>query len=366
LCISGFDVSFISSPGPELKSVSAEGASTFGVEMKREISPIYDLLSFWRLWRLLRKIRPDVTNVGTPKAGFLGGLAAVVSGVPYRLYTLHCLRLETTTGWKRWLLWCAEWLSCRCAHHVYCVSPSLRERAIDLKLLDKDKALVAANGTCNGIDFERFALTQERENGARELRAKLGIDAGAPVVGFVGRLTRDKGIPELYEAYSLLRAQFPALKLLLVGDYERGDAVPSDIRDRLTADAGVVRSGWVADPALYYRVMDVLALPTYREGIGLVSLEAQASSVPVVTTTATGARDSILDGITGFSVPAGDVSALAEAIAHLLRDAELRGSMGEAAREWVMSMFDREVLWAEIKKNYVQATSRYITSLEHR
>ncbi len=110
----------------------------------------------------------------------------------------------------------------------------------------------------------------------------------------------------------------------------------------------------------------MLALPTHREGIGLVSLEAQASGVPVVTTTATGARDSILDGITGFSVPVGDVLALAEAVAHLLQDSRLRGIMGEAAREWVKSMFDREVLWAEIKKNYVQATDRHGAQLEQR
>jgi glycosyltransferase involved in cell wall biosynthesis len=366
LCASGFDVSFVSSPGPGFESITAEGASTYGVEMKREITPVYDLLSLWRLWMLLRKIRPDITNVGTPKAGFLGGLAAVLAGVPYRIYTMHCLRLETTKGWKRRVLWCAEWLSCRCAHHVYCVSPSLREQVIGLNLVDKAKTSVAANGTCNGIDSDRFAPTQERVGEALCLRAKLGIDPGAMVVGFVGRLTRDKGIPELYEAFSLLRARFPDLRLLLVGDYESGDAVPNNIRARLDADPTVVRIGWVADPAPYYRVMDVLAMPSHREGIGLVSLEAQASRVPVVTTSATGARDSVVSGITGLCAPVGDAAALADAIARLLQDSSLRGQMGDAARDWVVRMFDRRVLWSELKERYVQVAHPGTVNLEHR
>ena len=72
--------------------------------MQREISLGHDLVSLWRLWRAIRKIRPDITNVGTPKAGLVGGLAALMAGVPHRIYTLHGLRLETTVGWKRRVL----------------------------------------------------------------------------------------------------------------------------------------------------------------------------------------------------------------------------------------------------------------------
>jgi glycosyltransferase involved in cell wall biosynthesis len=238
---------------------------------------------------------------------------------------------------------------------VYCVSPSLRELAIDLKLVGKDKSMAIANGTCNGIDIDRFAPSPERKGDARRLRAKLNIDSEALVVGFVGRLTRDKGIPELYEAFLLLSSQISNLRLLLVGDYESGDPVPDDIRARIDSDALVVRTDWVADTAPYYQVMNLLALPTHREGFGLVSAEAQASGIPVVATTATGARDSFVDGITGISTPIGDATALAEAIGRLLRDAELRKRMGEAGRDWVACKFDRRIVWAEIKKLYMQA-----------
>jgi glycosyltransferase involved in cell wall biosynthesis len=214
LCGSGFEVSVISSPGLGKESIRGDGASVFDALINREISPLHDVVSLWRLWNRLRWVRPDITNVATPKAGLLGGLAAVFAGVPYRIYTLHGLRLETTQGWKRRLLWCTEWLACSCAHQVYCASHSLRDLAIDLKLVAPGKVSVIANGTANGIDCERFAPTPERKNDARELRARLGIDSRALVVGFVGRLTKDKGISELYEAFLLLRTKFPDLGLL--------------------------------------------------------------------------------------------------------------------------------------------------------
>jgi len=355
LCSSGFDVSVISSPGPGKEAIHADGASVFDVSINREISPLQDIVSLWRLWNLLRRIRPDITNVATPKGGLLGGLAAAFAGVPHRIYTLHGLRLETTHGLKRHILWCAEWLACKCAHQVYCVSNSLLELALDLRLVAPSKASVVANGTAIGIDCERFAPTSERREAAHELRARLGIDSKAPVVGFVGRLTRDKGIPELYQALLLLRTEFSDLHLLLVGDFETGDPVPQEIRTRIDHDPSVIQTGWVTDATPYYHIMNVFAFPTHREGFGLVSAEAQASGVPVVATIVTGARDSIVDGITGFATPVGDARALAGGIAKLLRDAELRRRMGDAGRDWVARTFDRRVVLAELKKLYIEA-----------
>jgi len=355
LCSSGFDVSVISSPGPGKEAIHADGASVFDVSINREISPLQDIVSLWRLWNLLRRIRPDITNVATPKGGLLGGLAAAFAGVPHRIYTLHGLRLETTQGLKHRLLWCTEWLACKCAHQVYCVSNSLLDLAIELKLVGPEKAFVVSNGTAIGIECEQYAPTPERKEAARELRSRLGIDSKALVVGFVGRLTRDKGISELYEAFSLLRAKFTDLRLLLVGDFETGDPVPPEIQARIDADPLVIQTGWISDTAPYYHLMDVCVLPTYREGFPGVPLEAQASGIPVVTTHATGARDSVVDGITGFAIPVGDAKALASAIAPLLGDAELRRRMGDAGRDWVARTFDRRVVLAELKKLYIEA-----------
>lgn len=235
LLSSGFDISVISSPRPEQEMIRVAGATIVDVPINREISPSDDLVSLWRLWRALRRLRPDITDCGTPKAGLLGGLAAVLAGVPCRIYTLHGLRLETTTGMKRKILVWAEWIACRCAHRVICVSQSLRQRAIDLGLVESAKTLVLANGTCHGVEVERFAGTAENMARAGELRRELNLPKDSLVIGFVGRLTRDKGIPELMEAYWDLRSDLRELRLLLVGDFEDGDPVPLSVRARIRA-----------------------------------------------------------------------------------------------------------------------------------
>src|SRR5207244_4032064 len=120
------------------------------------------------------------------------------------------------------------------------------------------------------------------------------------------------------------------LYLLLLGDFEAGDLVDADTHVTIETDSHIIRTGFVKDTAPYYHVMDVFVLPTYREGFPNVVLEAQASCVPVVTTTATGAIESIVDGITGFLVPVGRSIPLAKTIDQLLKDRGLRVRMGQA------------------------------------
>ncbi len=358
----GFRVTFICNPGPETAAVEGEGAEFIAVPMEREISPLKDLRSLWRLWRVLRKIRPDLTNVGTPKAGLLGGIAARMAGVPRRIYTLHGLRLEGARGVKRGILRLMEHISCGCAHYVRCVSPSLRDRAVKLRLVRSERAYVIGAGSANGIDMELFRSTPARIEEAEALREELNIPTYAPVVGFVGRFTRDKGIAELYGAFIRLKAAFPDLRLLLLGDFEAGDPVDAAVRAGLEANPNVVFAGMVKGTPRYYAAMNVLALPTYREGFPNVPLEAQASSVPVVTTRVTGAVDSVLDGITGLLVPAQDEAALAEALTELLGNRDRMRYMGRVARDWVEDRFRREAVWQALVEDYQRLLRKSLTT----
>ena len=185
-----------------------------------------------------------------------------------------------------------------------------------------------------------------------ELRRKLGIPEDAPVVGFVGRFTRDKGIPELLEAFSSLRTHFPELRLLLVGDVEEGDPPPPQVFEVINRDPNIICPGFVSNPVLYYHVIDVLVLPTHREGFPNAVLEAQASGKPAVVTDATGAVDSVVDGVTGFIVPVGDVIALADALARLLDSPALVEEMGENARKRMATEFKPERIWSSLLAEY--------------
>jgi glycosyltransferase involved in cell wall biosynthesis len=352
LAAAGFRPILVSAPGEQLRrTAQATGAEFVPISMIREISPLKDLVSLWKLYRLMRSLRPLIADVSTPKAGLLGGLAALLAGVPCRIYTLRGLRLETTTGWKRTLLCVTERIAAACAHRVICVGSSLRSRAIQLKLVPTEKAIVLGHGS-SGVDVQRFSPKARNSPERNHLAKQLNIPATAPVIGFVGRLTRDKGIPELLTAFAALRVHFPDLHLILVGDYEPGDPVPALTRQQIDDDAFVVRTGYVDDTAPYYSLMDVFVFPTHREGFGQASVEAQACGVPVVTTRATGVVDSLIDDLTGFVVPIGNTEMLATKVKQLLTDAQLRSRMGLAGRESVMQRFRQEVVSQALLDEY--------------
>ena len=351
----GFDATVLSPDRRkgEWEVARPEGVPIIEVPMEREISPIRDLVSFWRLWRVIRALCPAVTNVGTPKAGLLGGFAAWLNRVPCRFYTLHGLRFETTKGLKRRLLIYAERLACRFAHRVICVSQSVREKAIASGLTSREQAVVFGSGSCNGVDASRFAATPGMMRRAAELRRQLGIPAEAPVVIFVGRLTCDKGIPELMEAFLRLGNQFPDLRLLLVGCFEDEDSLPVYTRKSLETHSHVIFAGAVKDTAPYYAIADVLVLPSHREGLPTVVLEAHAAGKPVVGALATGIVDLVVDGETGLLFPVGDVPALAEALARLISDRALASKLGLAGQERVKREFQQEQIWEALHREYL-------------
>jgi len=364
----GFDVTVLC---PERRKDEWEvarptGVSILEVPLKREIAPWRDLQSLWRLWRIIRALRPTVTNVGTPKAGLLGGLAAWLNRVPCRFYTLHGLRFETTNGLRRRLLIYAERLACRFAHRVVCVSQSVREKAIACGLTSRERGVLLASGSCNGVDASRFAPTPDTMERAVRLRRRLGIPAQAPVALFVGRLTRDKGIPELMKAFSQISNQFPEFRLLLVGCFEDGDPLPVDIRKLLETHPRVIFAGAVQDTAPYYALADFLLLPSHREGLPLVVLEAQAAGKPVIGASATGIVDVIVDGETGLLVPVGDVPRLAEAMTRLISDKGLAGKLGLGGLEQVRHKFRQEQIWEALHREYLgllQTKERPLSSL---
>jgi glycosyltransferase involved in cell wall biosynthesis len=352
----GFDVDIVSSPGPELDLYAVEeGVPTRGVPMAREIDLPGDLVALGRLFRALRAGRPLVTNVGTPKAGLLGGLASLFARVPVRIYTLRGLRLETTTGLRRLLFTTTERIACLSATHVIAVSPNLRRRALELGLVRPGKIHVVGEGSSNGVVIDRFRASPALLERARVAAAAMGLPPGAPVIGFAGRFTRDKGIVELVAAYLALRRTYPTLRLLLLGRFEDGDPVPEATRRTIEETAGILRPGFVADTAPYYHLMDVLALPTHREGFPNCALEAAAAGKPVVTTDATGAVDAVVHERTGLVVKVGDAEALGAALDKVLASPAFGAALGRAGQERVAESFAATAVWGALERFYRDA-----------
>lgn len=361
----GFEVSVLCPErrNGEWQVAKPAGIRIMNVPMERGIAPLKDLATLWRLWRVMSSLRPAVTNVGTPKAGLLGGLAAWMNRVPCRFYTLHGLRFETTRGAKRRLLIQMERLACRLAHRVICVSPSVRELAVASGLATPEKAIVLASGSCNGIDASRFAVNPRLIQRATALRRQLGIPEKATVILFIGRLTADKGIPELVEAFSRLDEQVSDVRLLLVGCFEEEDPLPLDTRQRLEKHPHIVFAGAVQDTPTVYAAADIVVLPSHREGLPTVVLEAQAAGKPVVGASATGIVDVITDGETGLLFPVGDVAALTNALTRLIKDTILARKLESAGQKRVDHEFQQGQVWDALYRAYLEVLEGNAPSL---
>ncbi|MGD0158625.1 MAG: glycosyltransferase family 4 protein [Terracidiphilus sp.] len=333
----GFRVTLVSGPGALADRAAARAGVDRGVvPMRRSIAPLADLLALFRLWWFLGR-RPDLVEFSTPKAGMLGIVAARLRGVPRRVYLLRGLKLEGTSGLKRRILWAAERVACACAHMVLCNSASLRQQAFALGLAPARKLIVLGEGSTIGVDVEHFSP------GPCDVRSRFAIPADAPVIGFAGRLTRDKGLPELIEAFDRILLAAPRAFLLLVGWFDAAeDALDAGLRSRILSHPRIRCTGFVSDTAPYYRAMDVMVLPTWREGFPNAVLEASATGVPVVTTESTGARDAVVPEVTGLLIPPGYPEAIYESVMKLLRDPERRLRMGRAARAWVVEHYSEE------------------------
>lgn len=365
----GFEIHAVSSPGEILEEVGErEKIPVHPLEMPRRITPLKDLLVLNKMIRLFRRLKPDLVHSHTPKGGLLGTLAARLAGVPVILYTIHGFPYVTATGLKRRLLHLTESLACRCANQVFAVSAANKKLAEQDGICAPEKIALLGSGSVNGVDAaDRFNPDQLPSGTREKVRDSLGIPQDSLVIGYVGRIVRDKGLVELAEAWQVLSRRYPQLYLVLVGQEELQDPMPSLTEQILKGDNKVIFTGLVKDTVPFYAAMDLLVLPTYREGFPIAPLEGAAMQLPVVATEVDGCVEAVADGVTGLLVPPRDSQKLAGALETLITKPELRRKMGLAARERVLRDFRPESLWAVIYQIYVNLLNQrglFMRSLE--
>ena len=309
--------------------------------MVRNPSPLKDSYSLVNWILLLRKIKPVIVVIGTPKAALLGMIASFFCRVPIRVYQVRGLRLQTVSGPARHVLFFLEWVTAKSATSILSASNSLKEEYCSLGLSGINKIEVLGLGSSAGVDVHYFHPTNWSAWDPPETELRQARSEGTPVLGFVGRFSKDKGAQELLQCCTMLLESGIPHTLLIIGPVE---GAKDTLHELSQLNQKVVIIGSVEDVAPYYMLMDLLILPTHREGFPNAVLEAAASGIPAVTTNATGAIDSVINGKTGVIVPAHDGIALAIAVTRLLKDPERLEELGNNAREWVVSHFSSDLV----------------------
>ena len=326
-----YEVVAVSSPGEALERVrQREGVKTIAVPMERHISLLKDLKSLWRMWRVLRKERPDIIHSITPKAGLMSMVGGWLAGVPVRVHTFTGLVWPTATGLKRRVLMATDWLTCACATHVIPEGEGVKNDLLKHNITHKP-IKVLGYGNIRGIDMSHF-------NPADFNR---GLHGGFTFV-FVGRIVRDKGINELVAAFDKLHKEHPEVRLVLVGDREGNlDPVAPETIDRINRGDGIEAVGKQSDVRPFYAQADVLVFPSYREGFPNVVIEAGAMGLPSIVTDINGSREIIIDGKNGIIVPSKDEEALYQAMKHFLEHPEEVAEMAAKARPLIASRYEQ-------------------------
>ncbi|WP_436867725.1 glycosyltransferase family 4 protein [Staphylococcus shinii] len=342
----GLEACIISSDGKEIRKYDKDAYRI--INMKREISILNDIKSLVNLIILFLKERPLIVNSGTPKAGLLGTIAAFITRRPNRIYTVRGLRLETVTGLKYKLLYTMEKIAMMCSTDIIAISDSLKEKIIELGLAKENKVRILGYGSSNGLNVKDFNIT----NNKIDINIKEQL-TNSFVIGYVGRIVKDKGISELIKSFQKLQKLEYNVKLLIVGDFEKADSISDEEIKILKNDSNIVWVNRVDNPVAYFNNMNVFVFPTYREGFGNVSIEAQLLKVPVITTNVTGAKDTVINGETGFIVEKNEVDSIVEKIELLINDENYCKKLGENGKEWIEKYFSNDVIWNELEQLYI-------------
>ena len=349
----GYQVVGISSPGPERSTLEAAGIRHIAVPISRRLTPLRDIVSLWTLYRVLRAERFTIVHTHTPKPGLLGQLAARLAGVPVIVNTVHGFYFHDGMhpAWRRFYI-AVEKVAARNSDMILAINREDVQTAIRERICAPEKIKYIGEG----IDVVRFDPDQVNPASVGMRRAELRLPEGAPVVGFVGRQVREKGLLDLFAAARLVRDQVPQAHFLFVGpvDDAKADAVyPEEAAAFGIADVSRF-AGMRLDLPELYGLMDVCVLPSYREGFGRALIEASAMRKPTVATDIRGCREAVEDRRNGLLVPLSDVAALASAIAELLTDPELAASMGAAGRELALERFDERVVFRRVLAEYTR------------
>lgn len=340
----GYEVSVICSPDDSLQDELGKNIRYIPIKIERGVSFGSLIKSISDLKRVFKKERFDIVQYSTPNAACCASIAATLSGVKIRNYHLMGLRYLGFKGAAKYIFKFIEKITCVMSTHIECITKSNLDMCVNDHLFKREKAVIVWNGSTGGVDLMRFDVNK-RDVWRAQIRNKLNIDESEFVFGFVGRITRDKGINEILSAYRTMDSKS---RLIIIGNDEGVNTLDGDLWEYAVQNDNIIILGSVNDIEKYYSAIDVLLLPSYREGFGMVIAEAAAMGTPAIVSDIPGPVDVIKDGETAVKVAVRDSKSLMDGMSIFINDRDKSRRMSASCVKWITEKFDSRVLCQKI------------------
>lgn len=340
-----YDVTWIANDDERLHEYTNEHIHLIPLKMKRGMA--FEIKVIWQMYRIFKQEKFDIVQYSTRNAGTYASIAALMAGIKIRLYCQWGMMFIALKGLKRALLKFDEKLVVSLSTVVESESFSMYETAIKHGIYKPEKASVIWNGSACGVNLENYILSN-KPSWRKEIRQELGISEDARVFGYCGRITRDKGLNELFAAFKTVvedKNRKTDTYLLIIGRNDHAETINPELFAWAKSSPYVKFTGYTTNVPKYYSALDVFTSLSYREGFGLVVIEAAAMGVPGIVSDALGQRDTIEHGKTGYSVRTYHTEDVVEAMNFFLEHPEKAREMGTTSRRVVEEKYEQNKLF---------------------
>jgi len=307
------------------KDIRDLGIKVVKIHMKSRLDPV----GLYRLYKFMKKEKFDIVHTHMYRSNTPGRIAAKFAGVPVIIANLHNIDI-----WKTRKHFLIDKILSRYTDKIIAVSDAVREFNIKNSGIDPNKFVTVYNG----IDVEEFNKGFDYQS----KREEIGIKEDELLIGIFARLYPQKGHKYFLEAASKINGIIDNVKFMIVGE----GPLESELKEqamKLGIRGKVIFTGLRQDIPELLHIVDVSALSSFIEGFSNIILESMAAGKPVVATDVGGNKEAVIDGETGFIVPPANSNKLANAIAKILNNKQLRINMGEKARERVTKFSIQEM-----------------------
>ncbi len=344
-----YDISLICNNEEKMAEDLPEFVHYFPVKMSRGVSlSAFNALN--EINKIFREEKFDIVQYSTPNAALYASIAAKSNKIPVRLYCQWGIRYMGFEGIKRGIFKFLEKITCDNSTFIEAESNSIRNFALEEKLYSENKSCVIWNGSASGVDLQKFNL-ENKQGWKRTIRQQYTLNDTDVVFSFAGRLTADKGINELLYAFLNIEKKYPNVKLFIMGGMDDYDSIDTKLFTEAKSSQNIIFTGNVSNVEEYYAASDIFVAPSYREGFGLVVVEAEAMALPAIVSDVPGQTDAVKKDITGLICKVKSGDSLQKAMEKLVEDPKLRANMGNAAANYARNNYEQNKLFELLKKH---------------